>query len=92
MDNSTQPAEVTEQVKGTTKFGFDQTGLPTPKWASTVFTIILYVATLGTLAVSIFTTMPDAQKVHICEICSFVTLAVHQASKMFGIQLPQDNK
>jgi len=89
MPNETaKPAEVTEQVKGKTTFGFGQIGSPTPLFITNIFRVVLYLCGVATLAVGIFTTMPEHTKVLVAEICSFITLATHSASKMFGIQLP----
>ncbi len=86
----TQPAEVTQQVKGVTGFGFGHIGSPTPQFATNIFRIVLYLSSVGTIAVSMFTTMKPETKVLVAEICSFATLATHMASKMFGVQLPED--
>ncbi len=71
-------------------FGLNQINNPTPKSATMFFRIVLYVCALGNLAITIFTTIPDHTKVLIAGICSFATIAVHLASKMFGVPLPED--
>lgn len=73
-------------------FGLNQINNPTPASATWVFRIVLYVASLGTIAIASFTNLPDHVKVHIASLSSFATLAVHLASKTFGIPLPDDAK
>ena len=69
-------------------WGLNQISNPTPAFATWLFRIVLYVANLGNLAIISFTNMPDHTKITIVAVSSFVTLAVHSASKMFGVPLP----
>lgn len=62
---------------------------PTPAWANWVFRIVLYVAALGNIYVTIFTQLPQETKDMIVGVSSFVTIAVHLASRMFGVPLPE---
>lgn len=71
-------------------FGFAQISKPTPATATWFFRIVLYVCLLGNIAISSFTDMKPTTKLKIVEFSSFFTLAVHSASKMFGIPLPDE--
>jgi hypothetical protein len=73
-------------------FGLNQINCPTPAWATNLFRIVLYIASIGTIAIGVFTTMPDALKVHIAEASSFITIAVHLFSKMWGVQIPDNSQ
>lgn len=73
-------------------FGLNQIKKPTPASATWFFRIVLYVCLLGNIAITSFTDMKPATKLKIVELSSFFTLAVHSASKMFGIPLPDDAK
>lgn len=68
--------------------GFNQINNPTPAWANWAFRIVLYVAALGNIYVTIFTQLPPDIKDLIVGISSFVTIATHMASKMFGVPIP----
>jgi hypothetical protein len=45
---------------------------------------------LGNVGISSFTSMKPDTKLKIVELSSFLTLAVHSASKMFGVPLPDN--
>lgn len=70
-------------------FGLNQINNPTPASATWIFRIVLYLAQLGNIAIISFTTLPADTKLTIVSISSFATLAVHSASKMFGVPLPE---
>lgn len=69
-------------------FGLNQLNNPTPASATWVFRIVLYLSQLGNIAIIAFTNLPPDTKLTIVSISSFATMAVHSASKMFGIPLP----
>lgn len=69
------------------KFGISQISNPQPKWTKTLFRVVFYVASLGTLAVSTFTKMPDEIKLNVAEAASFISIAAHLFSKMWGIDI-----
>ncbi len=71
-------------------FGFNQINNPTPATATWIFRVVLYVCLLGNIAVGGFTRLPADTKLTIVELSSFLTLAIHAASKMFGVDLPGD--
>ncbi len=71
-------------------FGFGQLNKPTPATATWLFRVVLYVCMLGNLGISSFTSMKPETKLKIVELSSFFTLAVHSASKMFGVPLPDE--
>lgn len=71
-------------------FGLNQISKPTPATATWIFRIVLYVCLLGNIGITSFTDMKPETKLKIVELSSFFTLAVHGASKMFGIPLPDD--
>ena len=71
-------------------FGFNQINKPTPATITWLFRVVLYVCLLGNIGISSFTTMKPETKLKIVELSSFFTLAVHSASKMFGIPLPDN--
>ncbi len=71
-------------------FGFGQLNKPTPATATWLFRVVLYVCMLGNLGISSFTSMKPETKLKIMEASSFLTLAVHSASKMFGVPLPDE--
>ena len=71
-------------------FGFNQISKPTPSTATWFFRVVLYACLLGNIAISSFTEMKPETKLKIVELSSFFTLAVHSASKMFGLPLPDD--
>jgi len=73
-------------------FGFNQITKPTPANITWFFRVVLYVCLLGNIAISSFTDMKPETKLKIVELSSFFTLAVHSASKMFGVPLPDDSK
>ncbi len=73
-------------------FGFNQIKNPTPNTATWIFRIVLYVAMLGNIAINTMTNMKPETKLAIVSWSSFATLAVHSASKMFGVPLPDDSK
>ena len=70
-------------------FGFNQVNNPTPAIAVWVFRIVLYLSGLGNIAIIAFTDLSPEVKLTIVSWSSFATLAVHSASKMFGIPLPE---
>ena len=71
-------------------FGLKQIGNPTPATATLIFRIVLYFSGLGNIAIIAFTDLPDELKLKIVSWSTFATLAVHSASKMFGIPLPDN--
>ena len=71
-------------------FGFNQIQKPTPATVTWFFRVVLYVCLLGNIAITSFTDMKPTTKLKIVELSSFFTLAVHSASKMFGVPLPDD--
>lgn len=71
-------------------FGFNQINNPTPATPTWIFRVVLYVCLLGNIGISTFTNLPDETKLIIVQWSSFLTLAVHAASKMFGVPLPGD--
>ncbi len=73
-------------------FGFNQIQKPTPASVTWFFRVVLYVCLLGNIGISSFTSMKPETKLKIVELSSFFTLAVHSASKMFGIPLPDEAK
>ncbi len=73
-------------------FGLNQISKPTPNSVTWLFRIVLYVCLLGNIAITSFTDMKPETKLKIVELSSFFTLAVHSASKMFGVPLPDDSK
>lgn len=70
-------------------FGLNQVGNPTPATATWIFRIVLYACSLGTIATATFTNLPDHVKVQVAQWSSFLVVAVHLASKMFGVPLPE---
>lgn len=70
-------------------FGLKQINNPTPATATWVFRIVLYLSQLGNIAIIAFTNLAPEIKLTIVSISSFATMAVHSASKMFGIPLPE---
>lgn len=72
------------------QFGFKNISAPTPATATWVFRAVLYVAGLGNIAIVAFTDLPDHLKLQLVSWASFATLAVHSASKMFGIPIPDN--
>lgn len=85
-----QKAEVTQEVPGKVGFGPEHIDLPQPIWAIWFFRIFFYVTSTLSLSFTIFTEWPVKTKLKMMEIVSFSNLAVHGASKMFGIEVPQD--
>jgi hypothetical protein len=73
-------------------FGLKQISNPTPAMATWVFRVVLYLSGLGNIAIIAFTTLPADVKLNIVSWSSFATLAVHSASKMFGIPLPEGSE
>lgn len=71
-------------------FGFNQIGKPTPATATWVFRIVLYLASLASAYAAMDADIAPAVLKKIVLISSFATMAVHLASKMFGIPLPED--
>src|SRR6516164_748375 len=71
-------------------FGVNQKSKATPATATWIFRIVLYVCMLGNVGISSFTSMKPETKLKIVELSSFLTLAVHSASKMFGVPLPDN--
>ena len=69
--------------------GFNQINNPTPAWANWVFRIVLYVAALGNAYAAMDADLTPFLLKKIVLISSFATLAVHLASKMFGVPLPE---
>lgn len=69
------------------KFGLNQIGNPSPKWAKWVFRIFFYVTSMTTLALSMFTTIPTETKLHIAEAVAFANMAVHSLMKMVGVEV-----
>lgn len=78
-----------EEVK--TKFGFNQIKNPPPLWGKWVFRIFFYVTSITTIALNTFTNISAETKLLITEWVTFSNLAVHLASKMFGIEVPKYN-
>lgn len=74
-----------------TKFGIKYITSPSPIWVKWVFRIFFYFTSMTTLALSTFTNIPAETKLLITEWVTFANLAVHSASKMFGIELPKYN-
>ena len=72
--------------------GINQITNPTPAWANWIFRIVLYVCSLGNIVVTTFTKLPDDVKLEIVEWSSFLVIAVHMASKMFGVPLPENTE
>jgi len=70
-------------------FGLNQIKNPTPATATWIFRIVLYIAMLGNIAINTMTNMKPETKLAIVSWSSFATLAVHSASKMFGVPLPE---
>jgi len=71
-------------------FGLNQLNNPTPATATWIFRIVLYVAMLGNIAINTMTNLSPELKLQIVSWSSFATLAIHSASKMFGVPLPSD--
>ena len=90
-ETTTQPAEVTEQVRGNLAFGFGQMNTPTPKWANLAFRWFFYVTGIVTVALDIFTEIPPDVKLTINSTVIKANLLLHAVSKMFGIKLPDNN-
>jgi hypothetical protein len=78
-----------------TTFGLNSINTPTPKWATYLFRIVLYLSTLGSIAVSSLTVfdrlMSSEAKLDLIGVFGFVTLAVHLFTRAFGLQ-PIDQK
>jgi len=72
-------------------FGLNQIKNPTPATATWLFRIVLYLSGLGNIAIIAFTNISPELKLNIVSWSSFATLAIHSASKMFGIPLPEDS-
>lgn len=74
------------------KFGLNQIGNQTPKWAKWFFRLFFYITSMTTLALSMFTTIPTEIKLHVAEAVGFANMAVHSFSKMWGIPIDDENK
>jgi len=72
--------------KPKTRFGFKYIDSPSPMWVKWVFRVFFYVTSMTTIALSTFTNIPNETKLLITEWVTFANLAVHSASKMFGIE------
>lgn len=71
------------------KFGFNQIGNTTPKWAKWAFRVFFYLTQTVNLAIILFSKIPPETKLEITEYVTFANLAVHGLSKMWGI--PDDD-
>jgi hypothetical protein len=69
------------------KFGFNQIGNPTPKWANWIFRIVLYGAAIVNITVIAFTDIPQPLQLLLLKYSGSAVIFVHMISKMFGIDL-----
>lgn len=70
-----------------TKFGLTQILAETPKWATWVFRVVLYLAGATVIVVGSLHAIPAPVKIDIMTTCTEVTLAVHGLTKMFGLKV-----
>lgn len=67
------------------KFGVEQMGKQTPRWAKMMFKIFFYITSIAGLAVTNFTSINPETKMLVLEIVSFANIAMHMFSQMFGL-------
>lgn len=81
----------TQQTAPTvTKFGTDQIGQPTPKWANYVFRAVLYAAAATTIVLGTISEIPDHVKVIVLKYSIEGVTLVHAFSKLFGVSIAND--
>lgn len=90
MENATQDVTVEETVKGKTKFGIDQISQPTPMWANWVFRVFFYLASFTTVIVTTDDEISPATAKRVAKYLAFATMAVHGASKLFGVKINEE--
>ena len=84
-----------EEIKQTTKFGFNQVGHHTPQWATWVFRISLYllsfvILALSTLNVSRFG-LTDLDVKDLNALFSLLIIGIHSLTRMVGVDVkPED--
>lgn len=83
-------AEQITPVTGKVGFGVGQISNPSPVWATWVFRIVLYAASITTFIVTTAKGIPDSVAINIASYCSMATMVAHALSKMVGIDITKD--
>ena len=88
-DETTQKVTETATETGKTAFGIGQIGNPTPMWATWVFRIFFYAASLTTVIVSSNKHITPETALAIVEYLGYAVMGVHGLSKMVGVDVTQ---
>lgn len=72
-----------------TKFGLSQIAEQTPKWATWVFRVVLYLCAIVSLYITTYDFSPETVK-EVAKICAATTVFVHGLTRMFGLTVSND--
>jgi hypothetical protein len=73
-------------VAGKVGWGLNELKNPTPIWAKWLFRIFFYVTSTTTIGLHMFSTIKPETMVKWDGIVSFANLALHGATKLFGVK------
>lgn len=90
MEDNKQEVSVNETVNGTVKFGFNQISQPTPALVKWIFRVYLYVASVATIIVTTDDNISANTAKQIAKYIAFGTMSVHGASKLFGVEIDEN--
>jgi len=88
-EETTQPAEVTQQVKGNLVVSFNQ---PTPKWATIVFRAVFLLTTAISLWISGTNLVQEGSKVEVMLALKCLDVMVWGAAQSLGIKPPENKQ
>jgi cytochrome bd-type quinol oxidase subunit 2 len=90
MEPTTQEVSIDETVKGKTKFGIDQVSNPSPLWTKWIFRVFFYLASITTVIVTTDDEISAQTAKRVAKYLAFATMAVHGASKLFGVKVDEE--
>jgi hypothetical protein len=88
-DETTQQVTETVTETGKTGFGLGHIGKPTPQWATWVFRIFFYAASLATVIITTDKDIPAETALTIVKYLGYAVMGVHGLSKMVGVDVTQ---
>ena len=74
-----------------TKFGFGQLTSKTPSWAIWIFRIVFILTTVATFVIAADPTINDALKVRIGVYLKGLDMFLYGFSKLFGVEVQEEN-